>query len=109
MKSVKARIKWLSPEDGGRRQAPSGPTYSTVAKFEDLQDKWPEEAWSIVAEFLDAGDEPLSVFANVRLLAPDGPSSLLRPGSRLELFEGRQKVADVTVLSDTEVKRLKLQ
>src|SRR5690348_18419102 len=44
----KARLRWLAAADGGRSSPPSGPTYSTVARFESLADMWPQEAWSIV-------------------------------------------------------------
>ena len=39
----RARIRWL--QQGGRS---SGPSYSTVARFEALADRWPNEAWSVV-------------------------------------------------------------
>ena len=37
----KVRIHWISFEEGGRKSPPTGLQYSTVARFEDIEDKWP--------------------------------------------------------------------
>ncbi len=95
-----ARIRWVSPAAGGRTHPPAGPRYSTVAKFEKEAEKWPKEAWSIVAEFKKISDDLSSVIAEVRCLAPDAPSHLLQPGSKFELYEGSRLVAHGEVLSD---------
>jgi hypothetical protein len=97
-KSVKAKICWITKEAGGRESPPPGPRFSTVARFEDLKDKWPEEAWSVVVEFTEPPDESLCVIADVSLLNPQGPTNLLRPGSMFELFEGHRLVARGKVL-----------
>jgi hypothetical protein len=90
---------------GGRRRGPSTARpslrYSTVAKFESEVEKWPKEAWSIVAEFKKISDDLSSVIAEVRCLAPDAPSHLLQPGSKFELYEGSRLVAHGEVLSDS--------
>jgi hypothetical protein len=97
---VTARIRWVSPAAGGRAHPPRGPRYSTVAKFEKEVEKWPKEAWSIVAEFKKNSDDSSSVIAEVRCLAPDAPAHLLQPGNEFELYEGSRLVAHGEVLSD---------
>lgn len=95
----KARIRWLKPKEGGRPSPPQGPDYSTVARFESLADRWPNEAWSIVLHISEpAGAEGVMV-ADIRLLAEgDAPKELLSSGSRFDLFEGRRHVASGEVL-----------
>jgi len=92
-----AKICWVSPEAGGRKTLPSGPRYSTVARFDRLRVS-PEEAWSIVAEFVGSIDEERCVLAQVRFLVPQAPHELLSAGSSFELFEGSRLVARGTVL-----------
>jgi hypothetical protein len=95
---VNVRICWVLPQAGGRDKPPPGPNYSTVARFKDLKDKWPEEAWSIVAHFAGPPDESGCITSELRLLSEDGPVHLLYPGSQFELFEGRRLVATGEVL-----------
>lgn len=96
-----ARIRWVSPAEGGRTHAPAGPRYSTIAKFEKEAKKWPKAAWSIVAEFKKISDDLSSVIAEVRCLSSDAPSHLLQPGSKFELYEGSRLVAHGEVLNDS--------
>lgn len=90
---VKARICWLTPEDGGRKTPPTGPLYSTVAKFNAANGNWEGEAWSIVVELCGPTDLSRCTTADVKFLNPEGPSELLRPGNQFELLEGHRKVA----------------
>ena len=98
MKSVLARIRWLRASEGGRSSPPAGARYSTVARFAALADHWPDEAWSVVLELATEPDENLSMTAQVRLLAQNGPANLLAPGSKFDLFEGARLVAQCEVL-----------
>jgi len=95
---VKCRVCWVRKEAGGRESPPPGPRYSTAARFEELYDRWPEEAWSVILEFSGSPDESLCVIADVSLLNPDGPATLLLPGSNFELYEGYKLVATGEVL-----------
>jgi hypothetical protein len=97
-KKVKSRICWVKKEEGGRESPPSGPRYSTAARFEDERVKWPHEAWSLLLEFDGVPDESLCIIAEVSLLNPDGPIRLLHSGSIFELFEGNRLVARGEVL-----------
>src|SRR5947199_4715027 len=97
--TVRVRICWVPPGAGGRDSPPPGPRYSTVARFADLASKWPEEAWSIVAELHGKPDRSGCMDATLRFLTDDAPSNLLYPGSRFDLFEGDQLVAAGEVLA----------
>lgn len=97
---VSVELQWLRPEDGGRQAPPPGPTYTTVAKLEALADRWPAEAWSVVAEWGEPPNEEFQTRAKVRFLVEDGPERLLVPGSNFELYEGRRLVARGRVLEE---------
>jgi len=96
--NAKARICWLTPEAGGRETPPSGPLYSTVAKFNCEKGDWKNGAWSLVVELCGPTDFSRCTVAEVRFLSPQGPSELLRPGIQFELLEGRRTVATGTIL-----------
>jgi len=74
--------------------------YVTVARFEREAAKWPNEAWSLVVEPIEAPDSSNCVVANVRFLVPEGPVHLLTTGNRFELYEGRQCVATGDILPE---------
>lgn len=88
--TVAVRIQWLPTGEGGRPSPPTGPTWSAVARFEALAERWPDEAWSIVLYLQDSTDRDGGMVAGMRLLALDeGPAGALRPGSRFDLWAGR--------------------
>ena len=93
----KARIQWLSADVGGRPAPPTGPRYSTVARFAAVADKWPTEAWSVVLEIEEPANTGGVMTALIRLLAPDAPDLLVQ-GGEFDLFEGRTIVARGVVL-----------
>ncbi len=97
-KNVFAEIKWLSPIEGGRKQPPRGPTYTTVARFEEQGDQWTKEAWSLVAEFLDEPDRFNCQRATVRFLVEEAPWEWLTQSSRFDLMEGDRVVARGVIL-----------
>jgi hypothetical protein len=90
---VKAKICWVKETAGGRESPPSGPRYVTVARFDEAQNRWPIEAWSLVVYFRHSLDESLCMIADVRFLMPEAPVELLQPGSIFELLEGSKVVA----------------
>lgn len=94
----RARLRWVSTLDGGRLSPPQGSTYSTVARFESLADKWPREAWSVVLRIGSTVNAVNEMVVDIRMLAEDAPQELLVPGSRFELFEGKRLVARGEVL-----------
>lgn len=92
----RAKIYWISFENGGRKSPPKGSQYSTVARFEDIKDKWPNEAWSIVVDFIKH-DGSCSE-GNIRFLVEWAPNNLLYSGSKFDLFEGSKIVAKCEVV-----------
>jgi hypothetical protein len=90
---VKALISWVPAAKGGRKQPPTGPTYTTVARFAD-DPKWPQEAWSLVVRKLRTYGGGCLWFAEVGFLVPEhAPNELLRAGARFDLYEGRKLTA----------------
>jgi hypothetical protein len=104
-----ARIHWLPAAEGGRKHPPRGARYSTAARFEKEAEKWPQEAWSIVAEFTKELDDSSCVEAEIRFLTPEAPAHLLEPGNRFELYEGRRLVARGEVLTECVERSSKME
>ena len=92
---VKAIIHWSPPLRG---RIPPGPTYSTPARFEKHKERWPDEAWSIVAEFEGPVQVDGSVRVRLRFLADEAPQELLAPDSKFDLFEGDTQVGSGVIL-----------
>ena len=94
--TVKVLIEW-SPEK--LLHLPTSGSYSTVAKFSEDADYWPNQAWSVVLEF-----EPLEISSpvlcegTVRFLVPTAPQERLKTGCEFDLYEGFKKTASVKVL-----------
>jgi hypothetical protein len=96
-KKVRARITWVTAENGGRPTPPSGARYSTAARFDAIKDRWPAEAWSIVANLPEA-TEQWTMEVELRMLVDSAPEHLLDAGSSFDLFEGRTLVGQGVVL-----------
>jgi hypothetical protein len=97
--SVLAKVYWIPAEEGGRAFLPTGKKYATVSRFTEDADAGLQEAWSIVLEF----DEPPSVQGNLslaraRFLVEQAPADRLKPGHAFELYEGKKKVARVSII-----------
>jgi hypothetical protein len=51
-----AELRWLSPEEGGRRQPPpdGGIRYSTLSRFaQETDEQHRKEAWSLIVDLLE--------------------------------------------------------
>ncbi|MEO6435554.1 MAG: hypothetical protein ABIP55_07300 [Tepidisphaeraceae bacterium] len=92
IRSAKALVSWVPAAKGGRKRAPAGPMYSTVARFADDLN-WPAEAWSLVVRKIRDYGGGRFWFAKVEFLVDDAPHGLLKPGARFDLYEGRKFVA----------------
>jgi hypothetical protein len=96
-----ARVAWLTEGEGGRRTLPTGPRYSTPARFEG-QAPGPEGAnWSLVLDLKTSPPQSTDWIADVRFLFPEAPHELLSKGARFELYEGKKCVARGVVLDVT--------
>ena len=91
-KTVKALISWVPANKGGRRQPPIGPSYKTCVRF-DEDPSWPDEAWTLVVDFIRSYGDGQYLYAKVYFLMPDAPDKFLHAGSRFQLYEGRRLVA----------------
>ena len=47
MTIAKGKIYWVPADAGGRKAPPTGPRYSSVARFKDHNANWPEQAWFV--------------------------------------------------------------
>ena len=100
-KSVRARIRWIIPENGGRnRPVPSGVRYCPIVRFLH----WPTDdsvTWSadFIATELDANLEMIVVFS---FLSDEAPFDCLSGANQFELFEGSKKVAMGVVLGEVK-------
>jgi hypothetical protein len=91
------KLQWITPENGGRQSPPTGPKYSTVARFFGKNKILISTSWSLVIEFTEPPDNALSHIAFVSFLA-NGPEVLLEPTTTFELLEGSRPVANGIVM-----------
>ena len=89
MSECRAKVRWLSFEEGGRIRPPTGPRYSSIARFTTADAADAGEPWSLV---LYIGGDPGDVV--VSPLVDSAPAELFVPGSRFDLFEGEVKVGE---------------
>ena len=99
-KTITARLRWLRPEQGGRREPPSGPKYSTVARFDETEEHWLRHAWSVVVDFTTPPGPTWTHIVSVRFLSNTGPAELQAPDRVFALYEGHRKVAEGLVLAN---------
>jgi hypothetical protein len=96
----RARIRFLSAEEGGRTTPPTGPIYSTVARFNDMSDTLiHDDVWSIVVTFGERSGYEMVV--GIEFLSPHAPHMLLREGACFQLLEGKRVVARGEIITST--------
>ena len=94
-----ARLRWLSPTEGGRQLVPSGPVYAATSSV-----RWGDRATandvSIVIRYRSRGapDVGEEFDADISFLAPELVTDVLRPSSELVVKEGARVVAVGVVL-----------
>ncbi len=93
---VKARLTWIPATRAELFTV--GSSYTTVVRFEDEKDKYPAEAWSLVVKFDSLPDDTGTTLTSVQFLVQEAPTYLLHPGSKFELYEGRQLVASGEII-----------
>lgn len=94
-----ARITWLSPEESGRRQPPSGSRYSAPARFEGQAAGAEGANWSLVVDLMSHPPGSTDWIAEVRYLVDEAPHELLQLAARFELYEGKKCVARGVIIS----------
>jgi hypothetical protein len=100
MKIVKVRIKWLKKSKKQINSLMSSDKYSTVIKFENEQENWVKDAWSIVLNNLKINDSSDEMMGQMRFLSPNAPEDRLYKNNKFELYEGRSCVAKGVVIDD---------
>ena len=76
-----ARIRWRTPEQGGRRGLPSGPRYSTPARFLVAADQSSCGDWSLVVDLVSRPEATNDWIAEVRFLFDEAPHDWLAEGA----------------------------
>ncbi|MCH4202443.1 MAG: hypothetical protein LKF69_01570 [Bacilli bacterium] len=92
----KARIKWLSKEEGGRQFLPSFDKYGAVIKVKKPSAPIEKIFWSLIIE----NQEQIGAFetiSDVFYLTDDAPDNL-RKDVEFELYEGNKLVANGIIL-----------
>jgi hypothetical protein len=91
-KPVKAKINWIS---GNGQALPVG-KYLAAARFEDIKNNWPGESWSVVTDFSELESRKI---VDLKFLCEWAPEDLFYEGSRFDLFEGENLIANGEILS----------
>ena len=87
-------IKWVSHQNGGRRNPPPGGTWYATTRFPS-----DSNTWSLVFELtasVASLDGPESS-GHVRFLVDNAPVDRLHQGSTFEVFEGPHKVGEASL------------
>ena len=103
MQTVKATIKWMPKDQGGRSKPPLGtgvPAYSAEIRF--AEEPWPpvDTSWSLVIEKRESESSEYHWIADVKYKMENAPHDSLRPGRPFELYEGNKCVATGTIMGD---------
>lgn len=99
------RVRWLSPNEGGRRDIPPGPLFAATAVFrlgkdEEVIGDWPAEGehFSVLLEFGELHDSRRELDAIVEFMHNEAVYDLVRVRTQFLLMEGARPIADVSVL-----------
>ncbi len=96
IKIVNVTVTWLASK---AINIPNTLQYITVAKFDEDKHTWEKEAWSIVLEFTKSPKEQGNPSkGTARFLVDNSPLDRLATGTAFEMYEGKMKVAEVTIL-----------
>ena len=100
-KTVKAKIRWVSHENGGRTcVVPIGLKYCPLIIFDNLEpDNKGQTTWSAEIYNTDITESNVSL-ADVSYLMPNGPMELLQLGNIFNLYEGHNLVAKGAIISE---------
>ena len=90
--TTSARIRWLTPEEGGRRSGPpTAKRYYATAVVQTFAE-YTDEMVSIVVNFREGSNT-----VDLEFLVPEA-APCLHPGDRLEIHEGRRVVGEALVV-----------
>jgi hypothetical protein len=95
---MRAKIHWLTKEEGGRSKPPAGvgnPPYATVVKFPGAD----MGSWSLAVEKIESLSNEYDWIADVHYLFAEAPHESLQAGREFELYEGKKCVASGRIKS----------
>ena len=95
-KIFKARVFWVSREQGGRQSLPTGDIYGPKIKVISPTMIDNTSAWSLIVQNKEIISE-LETIAEVWYLSDKAPDNLFK-GVEFELFEGKKLVAKGIIL-----------
>ena len=90
-----ARIEWVTHDQGGRKQPPSGyepPVYWAVVKLLVVEPQ--ANSWSIYIRKRSSSNDGFAWNAAVKFRVDESPHHLLNEGVHFELYEGGKRVAN---------------
>ncbi len=96
-----ASIEWLTQEEGGRKQPPTGeepPVYWAVVKLLDVEPQ--SNSWSMYVRKEASSDDGHKWDAVVKFRVDEAPHHLLSDNVRFELYEGPKRVANGIIHCD---------
>ena len=94
-RTFRARIKWLTEEQGGRKTLPQGDKYGPIISM-GKPPSLSEENWSLFVEYKEMINE-FTTIAEIRYLSEKAPDNL-GTDVEFELYEGTKLVANGIVL-----------
>ncbi len=111
----KVRIRWLSLEEGGRKNKPTGEIYFANARFSENG----EELFSVVLRPLPEKSSSFTLINDVYqgfvydldFFAPELVVDQLTPGKKIWITEGPRNVAEgtITAIEATEIQKIRQQ
>ncbi len=91
-----AIVDWLSHDDGGRKEPPTGeepPIYWAVTRLIGDQIEPQPNSWSLNVRMVESESDGYRWKAQVQFRVPEAPHHLLTDGVHFELLEGPKVVA----------------
>lgn len=83
------------------RKPPTAKAYATTCRLPSEPEDRPGQ-WSLVLTFIGPPEHRTPAVAEVKFLVPGAPHHMLLKGTKLELYEGNKKVANVRIISDPD-------
>jgi len=109
------RLRWIPPEQGGRKSVPTGSIYAATARFSENG----AEFFSVVLRPLPEKSSAFTLITDVRqgltydldFFAPELVVDQLIPGKKIWITEGPSNVAEgtITAIESTEMQKIRQQ